>query len=351
MPRSVCQCCWNSECCWTQRCKRAECIDPFMLKPPRPDEFDFDSENPGAALTSALQRPGGQAEALRHLRGLMERSIDPLKHIDAEQLSKMLRAGKRFDEFERLARPDFGCEGWSSGLVEDSRLWLAYRVDSNAQSLHTVLVQDVDGVDPVRAAVGYCTASLFQKHSSDVQSCTELAQSEDALLWHQIRKSSNDIVQVDLVNALHEPLGAIMLMIYPQPAGSPDFPGIAIPKASRSARSQTNRQCITLTPLPGGSMRMHVAALLSLGDQKTTTQVQQESMEGVVRLLRPLVSLWPKRFEAFLKEQHTELIHQESFSEQAPFYAVCRGYLTGQAGIKHSSLRQWTYMFGKHSRK
>mmetsp|Transcript_88356 Transcript_88356/g.197550 ORF Transcript_88356/g.197550 Transcript_88356/m.197550 type:complete len:96 (+) Transcript_88356:3-290(+) len=86
---------------------------------------------------------------------------------------------------------------------------------------------------------------------------------------------------------------------------------------------------------------MHVTAMASVGDEKTLLEVEQNSKEEVAKLIRPLVTVWPMRFEAFLRAHQEELIHWEAFSAQAPFYAVCRGYLAGQAGPKRSSLPPW----------
>mmetsp|Transcript_2189 Transcript_2189/g.7328 ORF Transcript_2189/g.7328 Transcript_2189/m.7328 type:complete len:352 (-) Transcript_2189:3-1058(-) len=341
MPSSVCQCC---SCC---HCFRRGTANPLLLKPPTAaEESDVDARDPGAALAAAAHRPGGQAEALRHLSNVMNLGRDPLKYIDSDELSCILRAGKRYDQFVCLARPDFGRDGWSTGLVEESKLWFAHRVDRCARSIHAVLVQDIEGVDAVRAAVGYCAAGLFREHSPDVQSCKVLAESEDSVLWDQVSQSSDDIVQVDLVNALDEPLGAIVLVIRPQPEGSPDFPETRVPASTRRRRSRSDRQCITLTPLPGGSVRMHVAAVSCLGDAQLSLEVERSSTEAMAKLLRPLVAVWPKRFAAFVREHREELVHHEAFSPQAPFFAVCRGYLSGSAGSKLSSLHRWGFLFG-----
>jgi len=343
MPPSLCQC-----CNWRRRQESA-----FLLKSPRfPEEgfHDYDDVDPGAALAAAVKRPGGQAEALRHLKIIMSRSLDPLKFIDSDQLSHMLRVAKRFDEFVCLARPDFGKEGWCTGIAGESGLWFGYRIDDSKRTLHLVVVQDMHGIDPVRALAGYCSPKLFHQHSSDVQSCTVLAESADSALWNQVRQFSDDVVQVDLVNALDEHLGAIMIMIYPQPDSSPEFPAASIPGPCRKLRSRSNKQCITLTPLPGG-VRMHVAAVTDLGDKKTRLEVERSSVDGMARLLRPFVGVWPKQFETFLRERQADLIHEEAFSPHAPFYAVCRAYLTGVAGSRKSSLHQWGFMFDKNAGK
>jgi len=340
MPSSLCQC---MRCC---HCLHRGRQGAFLLKSPSfpEDELqDCDDADPGAALVAALNRPGGQVQALRHLETLLARSLDPLKYIDSEQLSRMALVGKRFDEFACLALPDFGRQGgWSTGIAEESGLWFAYRVDGSSQSMHVVVVQDMRGISPVRALVGYCASQLFHEHSSDVQSCSVLAHSADSAVWKQVRQSGEDVVQVDLANALDERLGAIMVMAYPQPDGSPEF---AVPGPSGRLRSRPSRQCITLTPLPGGSVRMQVAAMTCLGDRKARLEVEQASVAGMARLMRPLVSVWPRSFEAFLRERQEQLVYEEAFSPHAPFYAVCRGYLAGQAGSKRSSLHQWGFMF------
>lgn len=322
LPRSMCQ-------CW-----RRNPDGRLVLKWPSLSEDAHDDADPGSALMAAVERPGGQVQALRHLKAVMDCGVDPLKFISSEQLSRTLRTGRRFDDFVRMARPDFSQSSWSTGIVEESGLWFAYQIDHSTQSLQVVLVQDIQEIDPVRAAAGYCATDLFSKHSSDVQACTALAQAPDSALWNQVREFTDDIVQVDFVNALDEPLGAIMLMIHPQPEGSPDFPFACIPGPCRPARSRGSRQCVTFTPLPGGSVRMHVAAWSSLGDEKTLSEIERASKEGLAKLMRPLVTIWPMRFEAFLRAHREELIHWEAFSPQAPFYAVCRGYLAGQAGSR-----------------
>jgi len=315
----------------------------MKLKWPLLSEEDHDEADPGSALLAALERPGGQVQALRHLKAVMDCGVDPLKYITAEQLSRTLRTGRRFDDFMVMARPDFSTGGWSAGVNEESRLWFAYRIDRSSRSLQAVVVQDIQGIDPVRAVAGYCAADFFSKHSDDIQSCTVLANAPDAALWNQVRESTDDIAQVDFVNALDEPLGAIMLMIHPQPDGSPDFPRACIPGPCRPARSRSSRQCITFTPLPRDSVRVHVAATALLCDEKMLQEVERASKEDVAKLLRPLVAVWPMRFDAFLRAHCEELIHWEAFSAQAPFYAVCRGYLAGQAGPKRlASWRPWT---------
>uniref|UniRef100_A0A7S1RIE2 Uncharacterized protein n=1 Tax=Alexandrium catenella TaxID=2925 RepID=A0A7S1RIE2_ALECA len=338
MPRSVfCACRFCSPC--LRRSHHGPCLKKQFLV----DE-DFEQADPGPALAAALERPGGQAQAIRLLKGLVDRNLDPLKYIDDEKLSRIVRIGRRFDESVDLTRPDFGAEGWSTGIADESRLWFAHRVDSKALALHVVLVHDIAGVDAVRAAAGYCSAGHFQRHSGDVKACKVLAQTVDSLLWNQVRAVSDDVVQVDLVNALDEPIGAIMLMIHPEPEGSVDFPAVSPPPARSARHSSVGKQCVTFTPLPGGSLRMHVAARICFSEERALSEISQASSESVARLLRPLL-VWPKRFGDFVLEHRDELAQEEAFSPQAPFYAVCRGYLEGHAGTRRSSLHKWGYMF------
>lgn len=340
MPKPLCRCC---KCC---TCWRRHDDNPFLLKSPDGmDDQEVDDVAPGSALRAALARPGGLAQCMRHLKCLMDRGEDPLKYLSSEQLSHLLKVGKRFEAFALMARPDFGSDGWSTGIAEESKLWFAYRLDASTRCLQVVVVQDMKGVEPVRAAAGYCSAKLFQSHSEDVQSCAVLAHSSDSALWNQVRTSSDDVVQVDLVNALDDGLGAILIMVHPQPDGSQDFPMVEVPQPCRRSRSRRVRQCLTLAPLAGGSVRMHCSVAISMDDDAMLQELQSAPIDKVARLLRPLVSVWPKRFEAFLKEKNEQLIMEEAFSPHAPFFAVCRAYLSGQAGPRDSSLRLWGNLF------
>mmetsp|Transcript_16873 Transcript_16873/g.39613 ORF Transcript_16873/g.39613 Transcript_16873/m.39613 type:complete len:326 (+) Transcript_16873:229-1206(+) len=314
LSRSMCACLGRSS------------TGPALLKWPTLSEDEYDERNPGMALEAAIRRPGSQAQAQRHLRRCLDSGVDPMHHVTAEQLGRVVRKGKMVDEFASLVKPDFSQPGWSTGVNSESGLWFGYRVDRKARCMHAVVVHDVQGGDPVRAAAGYCATDLFSKHSPEVQQCTVLAQSADCSLWNQVKEHSDDIVQVDLVNALDDPLGAVMLIIHAEPDGSPDFPFVNIPKPSRSARSQSSKQCMAFAPLGDGSMRMHVGVLAPLPDDDTAQAMEGMSREHVAKVMRPLVVLWPRSFVDFLSEHKADLVHWEAFSVQASFYALCRSY-------------------------
>mmetsp|Transcript_53073 Transcript_53073/g.119602 ORF Transcript_53073/g.119602 Transcript_53073/m.119602 type:complete len:346 (+) Transcript_53073:66-1103(+) len=322
-------------------CWRRSRSGPLRVRWSDATEEDHEEADPGAALIAANKRPGGQAQALRHLSNVMATGRDPLRYVDTDQLSRTIRLGRRFDEFAAMVRPDYGKDGWVTGNDDDNKHWFAYRVDRKSLLMHVVLVQDIQDIDPVRALAGYCATELFSKHSHDVQSCKVLAQTADSGFWHQLRDASDDVVQVDLVNALDEPLGAVMAMMRSQPNGSTEFPDVQIPPCSRPSRAQSQKQCMTFSPLPGGSVRMHVAIATPLGDQKTTLEMERMSKAAVTKVIKPLISTWPTRFEAFLQGHREQLVHGEAFSPHAPFFAVCRGYLSGRAGPRRASLRQW----------
>merc|ERR1712232_343598 len=177
--------------------------------------------------------------------------------------------------------------------------------------MHTLCIEEFKATDVVQGVVGYSEVSLFPRHTKDIQQCGALSETVDSGLWQHVRQGSDDILQVELVNALDEPLGAVVHMMYAQPDRSPEFPDVFVPESRRPRRARHFKQCVTFSPLPSGAFRVHFALEVLMADARE--HIERLPAPKMIKVLQPLFSVWPTTFAAFLAEHGEDLRRREAF--------------------------------------
>eukprot|EP00747_Dinoflagellata_sp_TGD_P208344 gnl/TRDRNA2_/TRDRNA2_81842_c0_seq1.p1 gnl/TRDRNA2_/TRDRNA2_81842_c0~~gnl/TRDRNA2_/TRDRNA2_81842_c0_seq1.p1 ORF type:complete len:698 (+),score=142.16 gnl/TRDRNA2_/TRDRNA2_81842_c0_seq1:121-2094(+) len=264
------------------------------------------------------------AEARRHVASIIEGGGKPEDYLGKAKVEQIRSFGSRFEEFVKMASPDFKSEGWETGSNDDIDLFFGYKVEDDR--MHAVGVRELKDIDLVNAVVGTAEACLNPLHYKDLADCTPLAESVDSGLWHRVRERDEDIVQVDLVNALDESVGAVVIMLQAQPEVCADFPDVPLPEQQRDVRVPWYQQCVTFAPLPNGSVRVHYAFVMVMPAQMQIIMSRLPKFMSA-RQLGPIFSTWHVNFETFQKEHRALISQRESASMHAPFYALCRAAL------------------------
>lgn len=282
---------------------------------------------------AALAAPGRMGEAYRRLLGLVSDGKDPLECIDRRDLSRLEMFGPRYVEFAEIAMPDLKLGGWTTTVssINEAEMIFAYRTNGDS-GLQALYIKDIDDFDVVQAAVGFSEVDLHPCHVEGLLDSTALVESADAGLWLQLRESTDEIVQVEMVNALDEPLGAIMHMYYSSSDSSDVFPQARFPPPRRPRRSQNYRQSVTFSPLPGPKKRIraHFGFIMDM-DPRMQSAIVRLPDTTVASLLSKAFSAWPLGYKTFLSRHRKEIGRRERSSVHAPFYALCRAYLEGRA--------------------
>mmetsp|Transcript_34181 Transcript_34181/g.108647 ORF Transcript_34181/g.108647 Transcript_34181/m.108647 type:complete len:658 (-) Transcript_34181:143-2116(-) len=272
-----------------------------------------------AALRAALAAPGGQGEALRRLQGLVASGEDPLRHLEPRELERLRRFEARHGEFVQMVRPDFTVGGWTTCCNDEADVVFAYR-SAGERELQVLSIKDIRGFDAVQAAAGFSEVDLHACHAEGLLESAPLVESADAGLWVQLRETTDELVQVEMVNLLAEPLGAIMHMYYSMPESGSLFPDVAIPEPRKPRQSLNYKQCVTFSPLPQGHVRIHFGFILDMAPRMQLA-IQRLPAAQVSILLG---QAWPTTFQTFMEKQRAEITARERTSVHAPFYQACR---------------------------
>eukprot|EP00747_Dinoflagellata_sp_TGD_P185985 gnl/TRDRNA2_/TRDRNA2_42786_c0_seq2.p1 gnl/TRDRNA2_/TRDRNA2_42786_c0~~gnl/TRDRNA2_/TRDRNA2_42786_c0_seq2.p1 ORF type:complete len:363 (-),score=80.99 gnl/TRDRNA2_/TRDRNA2_42786_c0_seq2:217-1269(-) len=254
---------------------------------------------------------------------------DPFEFLDAPKVARIRRFGEKFTELIQLAQPNIKAPGWQLGENDEIGLSFAYRIDG--EQIQIACRREFKGVDALQALVGYAETDLRPLHVKTIEECNALAYAADLALWHDVEEESDHIVQVDFVNALDEPLGALAIMLHSCPDKCSEFPEVCIPAPTRESRPTAFKQCCTFTPVPGKE-----AFLLHWGFVKMVPGVVQKFIGNSpailpTRVVRSACSIWPVYFEQFLEEFREELIRREVTSIHSAFYDLARASMEAKA--------------------
>eukprot|EP00747_Dinoflagellata_sp_TGD_P169149 gnl/TRDRNA2_/TRDRNA2_197346_c0_seq1.p1 gnl/TRDRNA2_/TRDRNA2_197346_c0~~gnl/TRDRNA2_/TRDRNA2_197346_c0_seq1.p1 ORF type:complete len:369 (+),score=68.45 gnl/TRDRNA2_/TRDRNA2_197346_c0_seq1:171-1277(+) len=304
---------------------RSELLDEASFSP---KQVVF-PEDPGEALALASVAPGCLPDAVKYLKRLRSSSGgDPLKFIGKEGVDRVTRFEARYAEFKEMLRPNFEKDEWITGRNDDIDLHFAYR--TNGENLEAICIRDYIGVDAVQAVVGFAEVDFVPLHTRDVISSSAISELADLSLWHQLKELEDNVMQMELVNALDDDIGAISTLFYSCPDGSRDFPFTSVPAPLGTRfRSESFRQHVTFTPIPcraTPAFRLHYAFKIPMPD---TIQSYFNHMPTFMRtrLMRPVFSVFPEHFAKFLAEHQDKLRQRELTSVHSPFYALCRARL------------------------
>eukprot|EP00747_Dinoflagellata_sp_TGD_P219572 gnl/TRDRNA2_/TRDRNA2_91667_c0_seq1.p1 gnl/TRDRNA2_/TRDRNA2_91667_c0~~gnl/TRDRNA2_/TRDRNA2_91667_c0_seq1.p1 ORF type:complete len:375 (+),score=61.98 gnl/TRDRNA2_/TRDRNA2_91667_c0_seq1:80-1204(+) len=284
---------------------------------------------PGEALALASVAPGCRPDACKFLALLKDMSGDPTKFVSRETIDGLQSFKRRFADFKKMLNPDFDRDRWDRGRNDDLDLDFAYRV--NGDNLEVLCSRIYVGIDAVNGVVGFSESDFVVEHTRDVLTNTTIRDLADGSLWQQVKELEDNVVQVELVNALDdEELGAICVMFYACPDGSRDYPFVSLPSVGKGKfRRDYFKQHLTFTPVPCRStpaFRLQNAFSIPMPEAiRSSLQHMPHAMRN--RVMGPVCSLFPEHFSNFLSSNVDLLKDRELTSVHSPFYALCRARL------------------------
>eukprot|EP00747_Dinoflagellata_sp_TGD_P166362 gnl/TRDRNA2_/TRDRNA2_189041_c0_seq1.p1 gnl/TRDRNA2_/TRDRNA2_189041_c0~~gnl/TRDRNA2_/TRDRNA2_189041_c0_seq1.p1 ORF type:complete len:866 (+),score=232.08 gnl/TRDRNA2_/TRDRNA2_189041_c0_seq1:63-2660(+) len=297
------------------------------------------------AFKRSASTPGRGAEAYRLLKSIKAQHGDkPIRFIEQGELQRIQRFGARYEEMLELGSPDIdekkqqGRQAWvrcdMHGGCDEGGMSFAYRIrrDGCLQCHLSCIFEDLDALMGI---VAMCQVDCFEYHSRCLDEARLLAETGDSQLIYRALNVNGayeeSVMQVELANALDEPIGSFVHMQQDITKPSPDFPGVELPE-KKYARSDFFQQCMLFTPLPGGHFK-----------HSWGTLCQPKSSElwvlnwGPSNLVGPGLmsqgSWWPAQFFSMLHNSYRQFKDREVCeSKLKMFFSSCRALMEAKFG-------------------